>query len=77
MIREFKFLTAERLQMHKWRRKKRMKFRKRWRKQHGGAKFYWTVGEFRYAHLPIEPGNMIFFVRQPHDKSTLENTTIA
>ena len=65
MIREFKFLTAERLQMHKWRRKKRLKFRKRWRKQHGGQGFYWMEGEFRYAHKPFETKNMIFFLIVP------------
>jgi len=43
------FHTQERMQWKRWTRRRRLKFRKRWRKQHHGERFRWMIGEFRYA----------------------------
>lgn len=60
------FHTAERMQMDKWTRKRRLKFRKRWRRQHNGQSFRWCKVEF--VHQPLaadaEPMDMIFHVRE-------------
>jgi hypothetical protein len=62
------FLTLERTQMHRWTRKRRLKFRKRWRKQHGGYNFCWMIAEFKHAAIKPcakEMERVILFKRQP------------
>jgi hypothetical protein len=61
------FYTAERLKMHTWTRRARIRFRKRWRRQHGGQNFCWFIAEPRYCHIPVKPGEMILFLREPLD----------
>ncbi len=52
--------------MNRWTRKRRLKFRKRWRKQHGGHNFTWFRAEYVYAVKPFDGEmDMIFFKREP------------
>lgn len=64
MIKSWHYWTPEGLKMGTWTRKKRLKFKKRWRKQHGGQKFCWFVSEYRYAYKMPEEMHVIFFQRE-------------
>ncbi len=60
------YLTLERTQMNKWTRKRRLKFRKRWRKQHHGQNFFWMAATWKWFPLPEEGEftDVIFYKRQ-------------
>lgn len=69
----WRFLTADRIQMNKWTRKRRLKFRKRWRRQHQGHKFGWMVSEFKHVHIPtVEPTRILLFKRETKEFEELE-----
>jgi hypothetical protein len=53
------------MQWKRWTRRRRLKFRKRWRKQHGGIPFRWFISEFRMAIKPMGDQSIIFFQREP------------
>ena len=60
----FTYWTADGLKMWTWNRKKKLKFRKRWRKQHGGKNFCWFIGEWKFVTYPVIPPDMVFLVRE-------------
>ncbi len=62
--------TAERMQLHLWPRRKRLKFYRRFRREHGGVRFRWFMATPRYAFKPYDGDQpMILFKREPNPPS--------
>lgn len=65
MIGSWSMLVPEMIQHPPKTRKKRLKFRKRWRKQHGGQNFTWWVAYNTYGFKPIIRHGEIIAFRRP------------
>ena len=64
----FHYLTADHTHWNRWTRKHRLKFRKRFRKQHNGQKFTWLMLEYKHAFCVFHQHNpevVILHRREP------------
>ena len=62
----FHYLTADHIHWNRWTRKHRLKFRKRFRKQHNGQKFTWFIAQPKYVTIPfVETKWIILHQREP------------
>ena len=67
----FHYLTADHIHWNRWTRKHRLKFRKRFRKQHNGQKFTWFITVNEYCIMPLRVGeaiNVILHRREPTEE---------